>query len=137
MRQVLFNEICKERPNKSALGAFNRALGGGASLQQAQTAAENAPAESKKSNSEKKYGLQPDGSFIASNMKQFGPKVEAMASQKNPGSVILKNRDGSTRIKVEKNGTLYTVTRRYSDKDVRRHNYHKKEFEQNYNWYLG
>lgn len=141
MKKVLTNEICKERPNKASIGAFNSAIKAGKSKLLAKAAAKAANKKPKvkatTSKSASKNGLQKDGSFVASSYKKFGSKVEAMSGSKNPGSVSLKGKDGSLKIKVEKSGSVYTVTRRYSAKDVRRNKYSSKDFEKNYNWYMG
>ncbi|MDH1602346.1 hypothetical protein [Empedobacter sp. GD03739] len=141
MKKALTNEICKERPNKASIGAFNSAIKAGKSKFLAKAAAKAANKKTKSkgaaSKSTSKNGLQKDGSFVSTSYKKFGSKVEAMSGSKNPGSVSLKGKDGSLKIKVEKHGSLYTVTRRYSSKDVRRHKYSANEFEKNYNWYMG
>lgn len=137
MRTILVNEIRKERCNKAALGAFNIAIAAGATQTQAANIASEAVIEQPKPKASSKSGNQKDGSFIGTTYKQFGRKVEEMASQKNPGSVSLRNKDGSIRIKVEKMDRIYRVTRRYSDKDIRRHTYPASEFEKNYNHFMG
>lgn len=141
MKKVLTNEMYNERPNKASIGAFNSAIKAGKSKLLAKAAAKAVNKKPKPkgltSKSTSKNGLQKDGSFVSTSYKKFGSKVEAMSKLKNPASVSLKGKDGNVRIKVEKHGSVYTVTNRYSSKDVRRNKYSASEFEKNYNWYMG
>ena len=80
--------------------------------------------------------MQNDGTFIASNLKQFGIKVESLANQKNPSSVYLKERSGNISTKVEKVDNIYFVTKYSNNKPTRRDMIKEKTFEYNYRHHI-
>lgn len=131
MRAILIKEICKEVPNSRALDALNTAMGRGGGNKDNNDV--NNDINKTPSN---KYGLQKDGTFIASNSKIFGSKVENLANAKNPPSVYLKNRNGHFETKVEKTGNIYQVTKYRDNTPYRRNTITQKAFEYNYRHHI-
>ncbi len=75
MKQILYGEICREKPNAASLGAFNQVLSNGGSVKAAISAAEKAPTS--KANAKTNRTLVPATNFKAEKVKNFKVQNDA------------------------------------------------------------
>ena len=94
MKEILFCHISKEKPNASALGAFNQALSSGATMAEAKKAASEAVKSDDTITDVKRYGadsnvFQPWNKIPSYNRSTYGGVRRVMVLDRMTGATVL------------------------------------------------